>query len=493
MINFFSPQNAREASEILRTCRKLKAEGRTVAVGVLESPFKPAAWITATQSMSQELTIDSMGPSDEALVILSHARMNKIREISKSDLLAVVEGGVTFGAFIQEAAKAGLYFPHEPDALMRGVTIAELIMDGTIFATEGRFGGLREYVLSLEIVTPAGEIIKTGSRAVKDVAGYDVTGLVLGSGGLCGMVSSVTFRLLTAPGTRLFFACLETPHVLRAALPSIHRDLNPVFMEIFGEKGTALLAGRFAEVGATAGRGEANAKGARGEAKPEASSSADEPQSAAHSKRLLIGELQASEANRETELLEKLREYLPSSEAVSSLEPPLVEEYRRYPLLALGSLDKGYSLLHLSYDETGATDTAVRSLNSMTLYPARFHFYSPYKVDNDGGPEGPRAFSCSREYDEYLMAVLGSALTSGMETGPSLLSQAVFSRGALEVLGWNNERLCRRRVALDELDLPAQKPSGASVIDGRAKQQEILNDIAERIFREFDPEGIMTR
>jgi hypothetical protein len=80
-----------------------------------------------------------------------------------------------------------------------------------------------------------------------------------------------------------------------------------------------------------------------------------------------------------------------------------------------------------------------------------------------------------------------------MEAGPSLLSQAISSRGAMEVLGWNNERLCRRRVALDGLELPDEKPGRASAIDGRAIQQKILSDIAGRIFREFDPEGIMTR
>jgi hypothetical protein len=481
MILFYSPHDAREAAGLLRGCTKLKGDGRAIEVGVLESPFKPAGWIGAAEAADTRggagmsgadlsAAIGSLGASDKALVVLSHENMNKVREVSRTDLLAVVEGGVPFGAFIEEAAGAGLYFPHEPDALMSGATVAELIMDGTIFATEGRFGGLREYILSLEIVTPAGEIIKTGSRSIKDVAGYDIPGLVLGSGGLCGMISSVTFRLLPARGTRLHFACMETDAVLRSAVPEIHRELDPVFMEIFGEKGSALLAEKLRMKVPSGGR-------------------------------LLVGELQAAEKGREKELLDKLRRYFPASEAVSRLEPAQVEEHRRYPLIALESVEKGYSLLHLSYDETGAIETTLRSINSVTLYPHRFHFYSPYKVDNEGAPKEEQAFACSREFDEYLIAVLGSALTSGMEAGPSLLSQAVSSRGAMEVLGWSNERLCRRRVDIDVLGLRGEEGAGtggraggaASAIDGRAKQQQILGDIADRIFDAFDPQGIMIR
>jgi hypothetical protein len=483
MFLFYTPRDSREAAELLRGCTNLKMEGRRVSAGVLESPFKPAAWLSAAELGSSDVSPGTASPSEEILAIMSHARMDRIREISKSDLLAVVEGGVRFGAFIDEVTKAGLYFPHEPNALESDATIAEIIMDGAIFRTEGRFGGLREYILSLEIVTPAGEIMKSGSRSVKDVSGYDIPGLILGSGGRCGMIPSVTLRLLPAPVTRFPFACLGSPHELRESAPAIHRDLNPAFMEIFGERGTEILLRDF-------GRGGAGAEVARGGGAGAGKTGAL-PNSASGA--LLIGELQTSERDREERLLDKLHGHLPRAAEVFGLSPSHIESYRRYPILALESLEHGFSLLRLAYDETVTGESSVKNLNSCTLYPWRFHFNSPYKIEDDSAPGGPQIFSCSTRYDEYLMAVLGGALSSGMEAGTRPLLEAVASRGRMEVLGRHGDGICRRRVPLDELEFKAAEHAGEKALESRAGQRDVLRDIVDRIYRNFDPQSIMIR
>jgi FAD/FMN-containing dehydrogenase len=64
------------------------------------------------------------------------------------------------------------------------------------------YGGLREYILSVELVTGAGEIVHFGSRSVKDVAGYEVIGMLLGGGGRYGMITEVTLRLIPGQGNR---------------------------------------------------------------------------------------------------------------------------------------------------------------------------------------------------------------------------------------------------------------------------------------------------
>jgi hypothetical protein len=206
-----------------------------------------------------------------------------------------------------------------------------------------------------------------------------------------------------------------------------------------------------------------------------------------------VGEVQASEKGREPDLLAALKSHFAGPVTVQELTPPLVAEFRRYPLLALDSLEEGNSLLHLAYDETGVGGTSIKNLNSISLYPARFHFYSPYKVQNESGPDGPLAFACSKQYDEYLMAVLGSALSSGMEVGSSPLLQAVASRGTMEVIGRYDGRLCRRRVPLDELNPAAPEPKAKGAMESYLKQQDILNELAARIYREFDPQGVMMR
>jgi hypothetical protein len=463
MVLFFTPADSREAAALLRECTSLKMDGRRLAVGILESPFKPAAWLAAPELGPAKGGLESVGPSAEVLALVSHSRMKEIREISRPDLLAVVEGGVRFGAFIEEVAKAGLYFPHEPNALESDATVAEIIMDGTIFPTEGRYGGLRESILALEVVTPAGEIIRTGSRSVKDVSGYDIAGFVLGSGGRCGMISSVTFRLLPAPGTRLSFACLGSPRELAESALSIHRGANAAFLEIFGEAATSILLGAFG----LASKRDRNV--------------------------LLVGEAQAPEPEKQKELLAKLRGHVPDQVNLIELTAARVEGYRRYPILALESLARGFGLLRLAYDEAESGGSSVKNLNSCTLYPRRFHFNSPYKIEDDSAPEGPQIFSCSTKYDGYLMAILGRALSSGMEAGPRPLIEAISSRGVMEVLGLREGRMCRRRIPLDELELRALEPEGGEAEGKGVKQHDVLKDLEERIYRGFDPQGIMIR
>ncbi len=179
---FFSPWSAREAAEIFRACGAAAAAGRKIRAGVVESPFRPADGIELPPAPSSIREIEAAAGAAETLALVGHDGMNEIHEISRGDFLAVAGGGVRFGTFVDEVRKAGLYFPHEPDALTRNATIAELVMGAEAFGTDGRFGNLREYVLSLEIVTPKGEIIRTGSRSVKDVTGYNIAGFLMGCG-----------------------------------------------------------------------------------------------------------------------------------------------------------------------------------------------------------------------------------------------------------------------------------------------------------------------
>ncbi len=192
----FTPENAEGAARLFAACSRLRSEGARIRVGVLESSFGPARGLALPPPSASLGDLESLGASDEALVIVSHAAMSRVEEISRPDYLAVVGGGVRFGAFSDEVGRAGLRFAHEPDEAMRETTIAGLIMAGTRFPTDERFGDLREQVLSLELAIPKGEVIRTGSRAVKDVAGYNIAGFVMGGGGRCGMIARATLRLL---------------------------------------------------------------------------------------------------------------------------------------------------------------------------------------------------------------------------------------------------------------------------------------------------------
>ena len=79
----------------------------------------------------------------------------------------------------------------KPTAIIIRITTEKLLVDA-----ESTPNGLREYILSVELVTGAGERVRFGSRSVKDVAGYEVIGLLLGSGGRYGMITEATLRLI---------------------------------------------------------------------------------------------------------------------------------------------------------------------------------------------------------------------------------------------------------------------------------------------------------
>jgi glycolate oxidase len=133
-------------------------------------------------------------------IVLSTTRMNTIKEISAGELLAIVEPGVTTAALAQAAAAKSLLYPPDPGS--RTVST----VGGNVATCAGglrglKYGVTRNYVLGLEVVLPTGEIIRTGGRLWKDVAGYDITRLLTGSEGTLAVITEVTVGLLPHPAT----------------------------------------------------------------------------------------------------------------------------------------------------------------------------------------------------------------------------------------------------------------------------------------------------
>jgi len=131
-------------------------------------------------------------------LVLSFERMNRILEIDEPNRMAVVEPGVITGDLQAEVASRGLFYPPDPAShqfCTLGGNIAECA--GGLRAV--KYGVTRDYVLGLEVVLPTGEIIETGSRTLKNVAGYDLTRLIVGSEGTLGVVTRIILRLLPQP------------------------------------------------------------------------------------------------------------------------------------------------------------------------------------------------------------------------------------------------------------------------------------------------------
>lgn len=133
-------------------------------------------------------------------IMLVLTRMNEIFEISKDELLVRAQPGATTSTVSDAAAAQGLLFAPDPGS--RTVST----VGGNVATCAGglrglKYGVTRNYVLGLEVVLPTGEVVRTGGRLWKDVAGYDLTRLLTGSEGTLGVITEVTLALLPMPST----------------------------------------------------------------------------------------------------------------------------------------------------------------------------------------------------------------------------------------------------------------------------------------------------
>ncbi|HVN95765.1 MAG TPA: FAD-linked oxidase C-terminal domain-containing protein [Syntrophorhabdaceae bacterium] len=130
--------------------------------------------------------------------VLSLLRMKRIVEIDERNMLAIVEPGVT-SSDLQEALKSRrLFFPPDPSSGVDS-TIGGNVAENAGYTRAVKYGVTRDYVRGLEAVLATGEIIRTGGKNAKDVTGYDVTSLIVGSEGTLAVVTKIILKLLPRP------------------------------------------------------------------------------------------------------------------------------------------------------------------------------------------------------------------------------------------------------------------------------------------------------
>jgi glycolate oxidase len=131
-------------------------------------------------------------------IVLSLERLNRILEIDPNDLVAVVEPCVITGELQAAVERVALFYPPDP-ASLRESSIGGNIAENAGGPRGFKYGTTLRYVLGLEAVLPTGEVIHTGGRTVKNVVGYDLTSLIVGSEGTLAIVTKAILRLLPRP------------------------------------------------------------------------------------------------------------------------------------------------------------------------------------------------------------------------------------------------------------------------------------------------------
>ncbi|MGX9291557.1 glycolate oxidase subunit GlcD [Bacillus sp. A015] len=145
-------------------------------------------------------------PTQGGLVML-FTRMNQLLEIDEENLTATVQPGLITQELIRQVEERGLFYPPDPSS-MKISTLGGNINENSGGLRGLKYGVTRDYVLGLEVVLPNGDIIKTGGKLAKDVAGYDMTRLFVGSEGTLGIVTEATLKLLPLPETKQTMLCL---------------------------------------------------------------------------------------------------------------------------------------------------------------------------------------------------------------------------------------------------------------------------------------------
>ena len=171
-------------------------------------------------------------PKIGGVVLAFEKHMNKIIQIDMENMVAVVQPGVINKELQREVEKRGLFYPPDP-ASENYSTLGGNVAENAGGMRAAKYGITKDYVLALRAVLPNGDIIRAGKKTIKDVAGYNLAGILVGSEGTLAVITEITLKLLSKP--RLTKTVMGVFGSVKEAMNAVYKSLaggaNPVAME----------------------------------------------------------------------------------------------------------------------------------------------------------------------------------------------------------------------------------------------------------------------
>lgn len=173
----------------------------------------------------------------EGGIALSLARMNRILEIDRENMVAVVQPGVITGRLQKAVDEAGMYYPPDPASL------SYCTIGGNIAENAGgphclKYGVTKDYVMGLEVVLPEGDIVRLGGKQVKNVTGYNLVQFYVGSEGTLGVITEATLRLIPRPQAKKTMAAIfsRLDDAAEAVTGILHAGVVPASLELMDQR-----------------------------------------------------------------------------------------------------------------------------------------------------------------------------------------------------------------------------------------------------------------
>ena len=171
-------------------------------------------------------------PSAGGIVLSLEKHMNKLVEIDQDNMLAVVQPGLINMDLQKAVEKIGLFYPPDP-ASENYSTLGGNVSENAGGMRAAKYGITKDYVMALEAILPNGDIIRAGKKTIKDVAGYNIAGILVGSEGTLAIITEITLKLIPKPKYKKTYMGIfpNVNFAMNAVFKSLSSGATPVAME----------------------------------------------------------------------------------------------------------------------------------------------------------------------------------------------------------------------------------------------------------------------